>query len=906
MIRIIKRCMNKSKLTEKNWNGHFAFFHLKEFKTAKEIYLNGKKLKWYNRFKNGDIIEIIERPRISAIATGVALAITSVTGLTVNVGIVSGLLGAVIVGAISTVASMVVGGLTSSSQTTRNREYSSTTQPELRGANNEISDDIIPVQFGTSQQTPSYAQTPFRLVADGASTNKYHQYFISNYNNVVYSDFKLGETPINSYSAQYLQIQTKYGGSEYIGFDNVKALSIDEELSYNSKEEVQLSSTVSYNETVTATSVTVGFKIRFDNVTITKFATKNFKITLNALDSGSNYVIYTQDVTVNAADLNTSYIYNGSVTFNNTVSFISSVVIEATTETRGNTKEVTNQLETILTQETVTAGIYTETKDLNDSLNYYKGAVSEVVDTSPENTTDIDVIISFPSGLYRMDAQSGNRLSRTVNIDIHYKTENGDWQPISSADSLYIRDIEGVKQPLSSSTTVVSGSTVTVKSTKDLNVADQLFFRPIGFSLPKGKYTVRVRSADFKEKSNYSVGYPNVSEIQFRCDGNVINQEILPNVNQIRFIATAYKGLSGTLQKFNYIAKAKIPVWNGADWNTSAYSSNPAAVIRYLLTDKNVNPRAESISHIDNDSLVEYYQWCEESGYKTDAVIGEACKIGEIIDSILKNTQSAMIPLYNGKHTFVTDKPNKIPVGMFNQHNSWDFKWIPNTGRQTEAIRASFVENDDWTEDELTRYWYNGEIHNEPEPDKTDLDYELIKKEYKYVADRASVEKIVDYELKTIQTKRNQFEFTVNLEALNMMLLDRIYISNTANMRGEQTGLIKKPIIENGLLQGFELYSDVEIPNNAKIVIRSLDYENEKTVINVYDVINSGYTYKVYINPIAYDGTIKGAQDIKGISDYWHYDGDLFTLGQDTIYDCVVVDIQYNDNGTATITAREY
>ncbi|MBQ2391413.1 MAG: hypothetical protein II306_06550 [Clostridia bacterium] len=899
--------MNESSLKEKDWNGHFVFFHLKEFQNKKEVYLNGKPLKWYNRFKNGDIVEVIEKPGITALATSIALAVTAVTGLSVNVGIVSGLLVAGVLGVVAAATSAILGGVANSGQgTTRNREYSSTTQPELKGANNEISNDIVPVAFGVSQQTPSYAQTPFRLVADGASTNKYHQYFIANYNDVIYSDFKLGETSVNNYSAQYLDIQTKYGQSEYIGFDNVKALSIDEELSYNSKEEVQLSSTVSYNQSVSATSVVVSYQIKFENVDLSHFATKTFQIVLNALDSNGNTVIYSDSKTVNSDSLDLHRVYTGSSTFSHTVSYINFVQILPTLETRGNTREVTNQLETTLIQESVTAGSYTQTKTLNDSLNYYTGTVSEVVNTSPETTTEIDVIISFPNGLYTLNQNTGSRSQRTVNVDIHYKAEDGAWKQISTADSLYIRDLNGDKQPLSSSTTTVNGSTVTMKSPTNLNVADQLFFRPIGFSVPKGKYSVRVRSADFKEKSNYSVGYPNVSEIQFRCDGDVIDSDILPKTNQIRFIATAYKGLSGTLQKFNYIATARIPIWNGTDWNTIDNTTNPAAIVRYLLTDSKVNPRAESLDHIDNDSLVEYYEWCEEAGYKASGVIAEAVKIGEIINEILKNSQCAMIPLYNGKHTFVMDKPAKIPVGMFNQHNSWDFKWIPNVGRQTEAIRASFVENDDWTEDELTLYWYDGEVHDEPEPDKSDSDYLLVKKEYKYVNDRESVKKIVEYELKTIQTKRNQFEFTVNLEAMNMLLMDRIYISNTANMQGEQTGLIKNPIIDNGMLQGFELYSDVEIPNNAKIIIRSLDYENEKPIINVYDIINSGNTYKVYIEPIAYTGIIRGAGNIKGISDVWHYDGDLFTLGQDTIYDCIVTDIKYNDDGTATITAREY
>lgn len=916
MIRIIKRCMTNSELTEKKWDGHFAFFHLNDFKTAKEIYLNGKPLKWYNRFKNGDIVEIIEKPKISlaiGLGTSVSLALTAATGITLSYGAsvaLGGLLVAGVVGAVGLVASSLMKGAAAgaAAATTRNKEYSSTTQPELKGANNEISNDIIPVVFGTTQQTPSYAQTPYRLVADGASTNKYHQYFIPNYNNVVYSNFKLGETSINEYSIDYLDIQTESASNNFIGFENVKALSVDEELSYNKKEEVNQSSTYYYNQTVSASSVNVQFQIKFTNVDINNFASKPFQIVLNA-QNGSSAVTSTQNVTITSSNVTqdgSAYLYNGNVTFSNTVTYINSVSIAPTAHTRGNAKENTNMLESLLTTETLTAGSYTKTTTLNQSVNSYAGTVSEVINTSPDNTSEIDVFIAFPSGLYTISQSDGSRRARTVKVDIKYKLENGEWQDISSANNIYFRDVDGVKNPLSESTTTVSGSTVTMRSPANLNVADQLFFRPIGFEVPAGKYSVRVRSADFSEKSNYSVGYPNVSEIQFRVNGNVLDNSILPDVNQIRFIATAYKGLSGTLQKFNYIASAKIPVWNGTDWNSIDNTSNPAAIVRYLLTNSSVNPRAESLEHIDNDSLVEYFEWCEESGYKADGIIAEAVKIGEVINEILKNSQAAMIPLYNGKHTFVIDKPNKTPIGLFNQHNSWNFKWIPNVGRQTEAIRASFVENDDWTEDELTLYWYNGQTNEQPEAGKSDSDYELVKKEYRYVSDRQSVKNIVDFELTTIQTKRNMFEFSVNLEAMNMMLLDRVYISNTANMQNEQTGLIKNPIVENGNLTGFELYSDIEIPNNAKIIIRSLDYVNEKPVINIYDVINSGYTYKVMINPIPYDGIIKGAGEIKGIKDFWHYDGDLFTIGQDTIYDCVVTDIQYNEDGTATITARDY
>lgn len=916
MIIIIHRCMTEKKLTEKNWNGHFAFMHLKEFKNKKEVYLNGKSLKWWNRFKNGDVIEVIDKPHdffsfigflILSSFMGIG-ALTVPTAITTTIGLLA------VAGAVGAVAGIGVGlaslsGIGSVNQgSTQKKEYSSSTQPELRGANNDISNDIVPVVFGKTQQTPSYAQTPYRLVQDGTSTNKYRQYFIPNYNNVVYSDFKLGETDFNDYSIDYLKLTQASASSSFIGFENCKAISVDEELSYNADESVNQSSTHIYNESISASSIKVSYNLKFTNVNLSKFTTKKFKVVVN-YKNGSTESSDTYNFSVTSSDITQVgdyYTYSGSHTFSVTASYLISVQIAPTAKTRGNSTETKNRLDVILTDETVKAGSYEKTVTLNTSINRYLGAMSEVLNTSPPNCIEIDVIIGFSQGLYSINQADASRKSRTSIIEIMYKGSDGVWHPISDANALYVRNVRGEKKALSTSSTTVSGANVTVHSPSDLDVADQLFFRPIGFELPEGQYTVRVRSADYSDKTNYDIGYPNCAEIQFRCTGNVVEPAVLPKVNQIAFEATAYKGLSGTLKKFNYIAEAVIPVWNGSNWETTAKTSNPAAIVRYLLTDSSVNPRAEKIEHIDNESLVEYYKWCETSGYKADGIVAEACKIGEIIDTILKNSQCAMIPLYNGKHTFVIDKPDKIPVGLFNMHNSWNFTWQPYVGRQTEAIRAAFVENDDWTQDELTLYWYNGQVNDTPEAGKSDLDYELVKKEYKYVADRASVRKIAAYELETVQKKRNYFTFDVNLEAVNMLLLDRVYVSNTANMQNESTGLIKSVIVENGNLKGFELYADVDIPKNAKIVIRSLDYINERAVIKIYDVINSGLNYIVEIAPVAYDGIVRGAGEITGIQDTWHYDGDLFTIGQDTIYDCIVTDIKYNDDGTATITARDY
>lgn len=910
MIRIIYRQFNKKKFVEKKWSWHFAFFH---FRNYQNCYINGKPLKPWHLFKNGDVIEIFEKPGFSWAVIGTWL-VNAIIGVATSVSpaILTGIAFVGAAAALSIGANAIFSSRGGSS-TTDSKEYSSSTQPELRGASNDISNGCLPVLFGKTQQTPSYGQLPYRLVVDGASTNKYRQYFIANYNNVVYSNFKLGETPRTDYSIDYLDILTAYGTSNFIGFDNVKAVNVDEELSYNPDETVNQNAHYDYNQQIDSDYITINYTLQFSNVNINNWANKTFRQITRVNQGGEKNL--TTNITVTSSMLTAQS--NGIYTYNGTITYEKSELDENYTEliytnfaptsnTRGNSTETTNELDALYVSETITAEGFTETETLNLSINRYKGTVSEVVLTSPENTTDVDVIISFPQGLFHQN-NDGSRSSRSIVVEIMYKQGDGAYIPFTRNTQLYIRDINGTKQPLSSSNTTVSGANATMHSTSDMNVADQLFYRTIGFTLPSaGKYTVRVRSADYADKTNYDIGYPRCAEIQFYVNGDVLDESILPSVNQIAFEATAYKGLSGTIKKFNYIAEARIPVWNGTNWDTITESENPAAIIRYLLTDTLANPRPISPDLIDNDSLVMLYNWCEQEGYKADGIVSEATKTMDVINEILKNCQGAMIPLLNGKHTFAIDGNEKIPKGLFNQHNSWDFTWSPTLGRQTEAIRASFTDSEDYTQDEVTVYWYDGAVHNEIKEGTTDADYLLVKKDLKYVTDRASVIKSITYELLCTQTKRNNFEFSVNLEALNMTLLDRVYVSNSSNMQNESTGLIKRVLTDNGNITGFELYSDIEIPTEAKIIIRSLDYEAQEPVINIYDVINEGLTNIVEIDPIANTGVIKGAGEIQGLEDKWHYDGDLFTLGQDTIYDCVITDIKYNEDCTATITCRDY
>jgi hypothetical protein len=392
--------------------------------------------------------------------------------------------------------------------------------------------------------------------------------------------------------------------------------------------------------------------------------------------------------------------------------------------------------------------------------------------------------------------------------------------------------------------------------------------------------------------------------INFHVDSDPVDTSILPRVNQIAIEATAYASLSGTLEQYNYIAKSKFPIWNGTDWDTIAETNNPAAIIRAILTDTDINPRAESVDVLHNASLVELYNWCVTNNYTCNGLIVEQIKVSEVISNILMNCR-ASFTFFNGQYYFMIDDDSKPVLEQITQHNSWDFNWYPVIGRITEALRMGFVNEDNWQEDEITLYYYDGDTHETPKAGTDDEDYLLIKQDLQYVTNRDMALDIAEYRLKMVQEKRQSFEFSVNLEAMYLKLYDRILISNTCNMTNANSGLIKSVITSGGNLTGFKLYTPIDIAEDSKITIRSLDFVAEDTQINTYDVLNNGHTDTVEITPIAYDGVIQGKGTITGLNDSWQYDGDLFYIGQDNPIEAVVIGVKYNDDMTAVITARE-
>lgn len=860
------------------------------------IYVNGKPVSPWYKIKRSDQVTVAVRPSgdfgadILQIVVGVALLFVP-GGQAIGTGlIVSGTTG-------------ILTKLLFPIETGEQEAFSTDQNPQITGAENTVSKSVVPVLFGKTKITPFYGQRPYRLVGDGTATNQFMQYFIPTYSNITVEQEKLGETPIADFSSDYLTVTRQFGGSTFIGYRNVKAVQVEQQLTYDTDESVNQIVEYFYNQSVSGSSLTYDFILTFTDVAVGDFSDKTFAVEVEVLNGATPQTL-TQEFVVTEGDLTfvagVGYQYTGTHTFTATITEITSTRFYAVTKTRRNVAEETAQTQVVIEEQEITCGAFNTTTTLGNGVNNYLGLLSQVVVASPENTTEADLVFSFPVGSYTQQSD-GTRTPRGVNIDIQIKAENGTYQPIGNYTT-YVRGLNDAKNGLG--TTSINGSTVTFQSVGG-GAADELFFRTIGINLPKGKYTIRVRSADLAAKRDVDVGYVVMSEMNFNVDGDPVNLEKVSDLAQYAVRAVAYGSLSGELKQFNFVGGARIPNWNGTDWSTLEVTENPASIIRYLLTDSRANPRPEPLSVIDNASLVELHEWCETKGYKADGLVVDQKRLLNVIQTILSNCQAAFT-LLDGKYAFVIDDPSKPLVNQITPHNSLNFKWTPTIGKTTDAVRVSYLDGETYTQSEFTLYYYGGAVHEEPEAGKSDEDYEIIVQNAEYATDVTHLKTLYTENLKLLQEKRNLFEFDVNLEGLTLTLFDRIYVANTVNMTNSASGLIKEVLTSGGNVTGFKLYSKVEVASGDKITIRSIDMANAAVVVNSYDITNSGFVDVVNISPVVYNGAIKGKSTMDGFSGAtWEYDGDIFEIGNDKMYECVILNIRYKEDLTATITARE-
>lgn len=906
----------------------------------KTVYINNKRVKPWHIIPRSAFIEVRQRPKdpftilggvIASFFVGVggAAALSTVT-LTI-IGVAASVLA---VGALAFGAYALMGGLgakTGGGQS-GTPTYSSNDSPSLAGAKNEILERQVPIVIGRTYQVFNYAQYATPLVKSGYSGNRFRTYFIPSYKNVNFYNFSLGSTLINNYKSTAYRISEAHGVSNFIGWDNAQTESFNnKQLDFDNTQSVFYSAIAYYNQQVSSvTSFTIKQKYYFRNVDYNNFSNKKMSITVSTVENGEQ-IDRQFDLTITKSNLvavpSTTNEYSCDKTINVSsgsvnISEILRVTTEPTAPTRNNSNEA--KLLCFLNSENIAIGstTYNPIGFEQQSVDSYKGDRVEVLSQSPTQAKCGDIHFSFPQGLYKINKNDASRISTTIKAEITWKrVGETNWRNIDDDGivQLYVRNIDGVIIPALSTTKLSnrvarSGNVFTFKSPDDLNNANNKFFECVGIEFAEaGQYIINMQPVVF-EKDNYFTGSICVSEVVWRLDSNinVVNPSILPSVSQVAATFNATTQLEGDIDELGCISFAKI-----MNLETSAIeeSRNPVDIIYYLLTDEHSNPRPMSPSQIDMPSFLKARKWCDEHECKTDGIINEEIKYSAVLDEICSNNQLYLIPNKWGKVVLRVDtnEDNRPIKTIFTAENSWDLSISRIRGKMNRllALRCSYIDEETWSEKEITGYWYNNQCNWTPEEGKDDLYYQPEKRDLNYVRNADAVKRRIAYELEIANVKNTTAEFHVAREVLDLEVLDRVLVADYTRIDDGVCGTVDEIIEDETNIIGVKVSQPFVAKDGMTISIRSVDISGEGANVNTYRIKpnDTSTTNIMFETPIPKIDNIMRTSGFYVIDNQeFYYSGDLYMAGTAEIMSMVIKSIEEvdGDSFTSKITCRTY
>jgi len=166
--------------------------------------------------------------------------------------------------------------------------------------------------------------------------------------------------------------------------------------------------------------------------------------------------------------------------------------------------------------------------------------------------------------------------------------------------------------------------------------------------------------------------------------------------------------LNGTVDEFNAIAQAVLPVWTGTGFGF-AQTRNPAwAYLDVLRGSANARPIADD--RIDLPAFAAWAAECDQimpDGQPRrafDGVIDFRSTVFQVLQDIAAAGR-ATPAMRDGKFSIVRDVPQSVPIQHFTPRNSRGFKGTKAFPRRVDALRVRYIEPArDWSQQEVVVY----------------------------------------------------------------------------------------------------------------------------------------------------------------------------------------------------------
>ncbi|MEO0861536.1 MAG: phage tail protein [Pseudomonadota bacterium] len=296
--------------------------------------------------------------------------------------------------------------------------------------------------------------------------------------------------------------------------------------------------------------------------------------------------------------------------------------------------------------------------ELGNDLTSEEPVATPRVWRTGEDASRINVILSFPEGLFRIDSEGRFRGDITVEIRLRFRLAGTtDWKDpvIISVTGLrreqfwrqftYVTDVRGVWEVEIERLTTSDRFSEYTEASFLAAIQTVRTERPIAIDAPMALVAIRVQ---------------------------------------------ATRQLNGALDSFNALVERYAPELQPDGTWQEGLPRNPASAALFALQSA-ANAFPVPDTEIDWDSFADWYRYCADKGLKFDAVRDKGASLRELLKAVGSAGRAAV--RHDGvRWGAVIDRPTDLVVDHINPRNSSDFSWSKVFFDPPDAFRVPFLD----------------------------------------------------------------------------------------------------------------------------------------------------------------------------------------------------------------------
>ena len=415
--------------------------------------------------------------------------------------------------------------------------------------------------------------------------------------------------------------------------------------------------------------------------------------------------------------------------------------------------------------------------------------------------------------------------------------------------------------------------------------------------LDPASYTVKISRITEDSTDTKVIDDVYVGSIRATKNEPPVRPEIAPGLTLIELKIKATEKLNNVVDRLNFIAQSKLPVYSGEGTGASswdyAFSSNPASAAIYAMQGGFAQQKLTD-SDIDWSPFEKLYQWCDDEThkYECNAYITESMPINTLLSSIASTCRAEIFRM-NGKVTVIQDIERESFTQLFTPRNSHDYSEDILLASVPDAMNLNIVDQDSGYAEAQIR------IYNTPDGNYDGIPDIIQEVSLWGVTDNKQARRIGMYNYAVTNHRALIHKFSADFEYLMCQKGDWIKYAGDIALAGITQGRISAVLMnDQDQLIGFECDEEIPMEIGKSYGMR---VRKQNGACTIFYLSNDGTSSKTVT-----------LQTPEAVSETMPDEGDLFTFGEvkgaklEDAIDLIVTDIQCGENLSADLTCVEY